>query len=57
MLQVFDHRESFFTRLVTHVFLRSLQNGIVVMGFIDAFVYAITSTAKASRILEILVIT
>ena len=26
--------------LITHVFLRSLQYGIVVMGFIDAFVYA-----------------
>ena len=26
--------------LNTHVFLRSLQYGIVVMGFIDAFVYA-----------------
>ena len=26
--------------LITQVFLRSLQYGIVVMGFIDAFVYA-----------------
>ena len=26
--------------LITHVFLRSLQYGIVVMGFIDAFVHA-----------------
>ena len=39
--------------LITHVFLRSLQYGIVVMGFIDAIVYAaITNTVKASRILQ-----
>ena len=30
----------FFMTLVTQVFQRSLQYGIVVMGFVDAFVYA-----------------
>ena len=38
--------------LITQVFVRSLQYGIVVMGFIDAFVYA----HHASRILGTLVI-
>ena len=37
MLQ-FCHREiTFYTTLVTRLFLRSLQYGIVVMGFLDAF--------------------
>ena len=33
-------RNHFLHDLITRVFLRSLQYGIVVMGFIDAFVYA-----------------
>ena len=38
--------------LITHVFLRSLQYGIVVMGLIDAFVYAhLIINNKASLIL------
>ena len=32
--------KSFLLDLITRVFLRSLQYGIVVMGFLDAFVYA-----------------
>ena len=35
------HGETIFSHdLITHVFLRSLQYGIMVVGFIDAFVYA-----------------
>ena len=32
--------KSFLYDLITRVFLRSLQYGIVVLGFLDAFVYA-----------------
>ena len=39
MLQ-YCHRDHFLHDLITRVFLRSLQYGIVVLGFIDAFVYA-----------------
>ena len=37
---VFPQRNRFLHELITRVFLRSLQYGIVVMGFLDAFVYA-----------------
>ena len=30
----------FLRDLITRVFMRSIQNGIVVLGFLDAFVYA-----------------
>ena len=33
-------KKSFLHDLITRVFLRSLQYGIVVLGFFDAFVYA-----------------
>ena len=42
--------------LVTRLFLQSLQYGIVVLGFLDAFVYAHHKHRQGSRILEILVI-
>ena len=37
---VCPQRNHFLHDLITRVFLRSLQYGIVVMGFLDAFVYA-----------------
>ena len=37
---VLPRRNHFFHDLITRVFLRSHQYGIVVMGFLDAFVYA-----------------
>ena len=37
---VLPQRNHFLLDLITRVFLRSLQYGIVVMGFLDAFVYA-----------------
>ena len=37
---VFPRRNHLLHDLITHVFLRSFQYGIVVMCFIDAFVYA-----------------
>ena len=33
-------KTSFLHDLITRVFLRSLQHGIVVLGFLDAFIYA-----------------
>ena len=39
MLQLCPQRSHFLHELITRVFLRSLQYGIVVMGFLDAFVY------------------
>ena len=39
---------------IIQVLLRNLQNGIVVMGIIDALFMLIISTADASRILETL---
>ena len=39
-LTVLPRRRHLLHDLITQVFLRSLQYGIVVMGFIDAFVYA-----------------
>ena len=40
MLRRFHGEANLLHDLITQVFLRSLQYGIVVMGFIDAFVYA-----------------
>ena len=40
-MQLHCHKEkNFLHDLITRVFLRSLQYGIVVLGFLDAFVYA-----------------
>ena len=58
MLQ-FCHRNHLLHDLVNRLFLRSLQYVIVVLGFLDAFVYAhppILSIVKIPRILEIFVI-
>ena len=54
---ILPRRNHFLHDLVTHVFFRSLQHGIEVMGFFDAFVYSIVvSTVEASRIPGTLVI-
>ena len=45
------HRNHFLHDLITRVFLRSLQYGIVVLGFLDVFM-PIISIAKVPRILE-----
>ena len=37
---IVPHRNHLLHDLITRVFLRSLQDGIVVLGFLDAFVYA-----------------
>ena len=37
---ILPQRNHFLHDLITRVFLRSLQYGVVVMGFLDAFVYA-----------------
>ena len=55
MLQYF-HRDYFLHDLITRVFLQSLQYGIVVLGFLDAFAYAHHKLAKVPRILGILMI-
>ena len=46
---VLPHRKYLLHDLITRVFLRSLQHGIVVMGFLDAFV---SSNHQHRRIIE-----